>query len=186
MPQSTDGANVLTYATGAKSALSRRGWSVLFWLGVVHLLAVLVLAAASVPGFVRLWEFLRTGSLSHWFPIGLIMTTAAISVMALTNVLAVAGYWQAKHGRSAASWFRIYVPTQLALIVSVLGTTVAMAVHGQYQLSPSFERGQEHDRDPDHGRRFPGAGLPARAHGVPEDTAIMPRTLGPRACSELS
>lgn len=129
--------NLLTYAAGANAGLSCRGWHILFWVGAIHLVAVLLLAALSVPSFLRMWEFLRAGTFRHWFPLAMLINNAEVPVMALANGLAVAGYWSGLRGQSPARWFRIYVPTQLALMVLFFGITVAMLIHGPYQVTPS-------------------------------------------------
>ena len=67
----------------------------------------------------------------------MLVNSAEIPVMALTNALAVAGYWAGLQRRSAARWCRIYVPTELSLMALLFGTTTAMLLHGQYNVTPT-------------------------------------------------
>ena len=54
MEQTGADETILTYATGVDARLSTRGWRVLFGFGVIHLLAMLALTAASMPGAFRM------------------------------------------------------------------------------------------------------------------------------------
>jgi hypothetical protein len=129
-------ANVLTYASGIHATLSQRGWRVLFWVGVVQFVGLLLLLAATARGFVSLAVFRGTPLMQDWFVIGMLINNAAVPVMALTNGLAITGYWAGLHGRSPRQWFRIYAPAQLGMMAIHYAIGIALVLASPYEPRP--------------------------------------------------
>ena len=141
MADSVAESNTLAYATGAPPELTRRAWRILLWLSAIHLLALLSLIGVTMRAMVSLFEFLRGASVLDWYVIGTIVHNGAGTVMMLVNALAVAGYAVALRGRSPRKWFLIYVPTQLALMLTVYALTIALALGSPHQVTPSSSMG---------------------------------------------
>ena len=112
--------NPLTYATGpAVAHLSARGWSILFWVGLVHLLLILGVLGASwlSGGLFAMFQFARELPRNQLFPIAFLINLGIAPMMILVNVLAVRGYWAGTGRKSARRWFLIYTPVQIALVL---------------------------------------------------------------------
>ena len=132
---------VLTYATGAQSTLSPRGWRILLWVGGVHLAAMVVVIVFHVRSLVSFAHFMQGAPIYNWYVIALIVSMAAVPAMLLGNALAVAGYAAGVQGRSPRRWFLIYVPSQLSLMALQQGIITAQAIAGPYQLTPNSSIG---------------------------------------------
>jgi hypothetical protein len=141
MTQTAGETQVLTYATTAPGALTRRGWQSLFWVGLIHLLAALVAVGFASRGVFVLLEFLRDVPVYNWFAIGLLVHSATVPVMVLVNILAVFGYATGLGGRSPRKWFLIYVPTQLAIILLQDTILIVLASNSPYQVKPGASIG---------------------------------------------
>ena len=125
-------APTLVYAKPSLSALSPSSWRVLLWVGVGHLVAVVVLLAVGLRGVLNAVAFVRTLPTHNWFVAGLFVSMLTTPVIVLMNVLAVAGYAAGARGRSPRRWFVIYAPVQAALMLIQSLVTAGMALAGTY------------------------------------------------------
>ena len=134
-------ANPLPYATGAPSSLSRRGWKALFWVGTIHFGAFLGMLALSARGVLSLFEFLRGQAVLDWYVIALLIQQFGIPVMGFVNLLAVAGYATAMRGASPRTWFVIYLPTQMGLMLIQYAVAIALVAGSPHQMGPNSSLG---------------------------------------------
>jgi hypothetical protein len=130
------GQNPLTYATGAHSTLSQRGWRILFWVGLVHFVALVTMLAISFKGMMVLMNVLKGAPVFNWYVIGTLINNFGVPMLVLANALAVMGYWAGLHGRSPRPWFLVYAPVQLGMMLIQYGIMIPLAMHGLYRLTP--------------------------------------------------
>ena len=130
----------LTYATGpAVAHLSQRGWQILFWVGVAHLLILLGVLGATWAsgGLVATFEFARELPRDQLFPLAFLINLGVGPMMILANVLAVRGYWAGTRRKSPRRWFLIYAPVQIALVLLHWALFGYLAAASPYNYTPS-------------------------------------------------
>jgi hypothetical protein len=141
MTQVAGESNLLTYATGTPPELTRRAWKALFWVGIVHFAAFVVMLALTARGVLALFAFLHGQPVLDWYVIALLIQQFGMPVLGMMNLLAVAGYAAGMRGASPRRWFLIYVPTQLGLMVIQYAIAIVLVAGSPHQMGPSSSLG---------------------------------------------
>ena len=118
-PPQTNPSGALEYAM-SPSPLAQNRWRIAFRLGIVYLLLLAGMLALQVRPAMQMVEMLRDAPIYKPFVVGIILLNTIPMAMVLSNVLAVAGYAQASHGRSPRRLFLIYALAQASLWVLCL------------------------------------------------------------------
>ena len=92
--------NLLAYATGPRHTLSPRAWRILFWVSLIHFVALITMLTLTSRGFMMLWEFMKDVPKYNWFIIGLLINNFSAVILLFVNALAVMGYRAGVAGRS--------------------------------------------------------------------------------------
>jgi hypothetical protein len=130
-------SSTLTYATGERSQLSTRAWSILFWIAAAHLAVFLGLIALAwlQGGLGHIIDFIRDLPRDQVFPVAFLINLLIGPVVVLANILAVLGYRAGALHRSPRRWFVPYVPLQLSLLALQWGLAIYLVAAGPFVYS---------------------------------------------------